>query len=37
MANQAIDEELPPNANVVNLQNAFDRIVDGLRQLEEVG
>ena len=37
MANQAVDEEMPQNANVADRQHAFDRIVDGLRQHEEVG
>ncbi|KAJ6130079.1 hypothetical protein N7512_002859, partial [Penicillium capsulatum] len=35
MANQAIDEELPPDANAGQRQNAFDQMVEGLRRHEE--
>lgn len=37
MANRAVDEELPPNADLADRQNAFHRIVDGLRRHEDVG
>lgn len=37
MANQAINEELPLDANAGQRQNAFDQMVEGLRRHEEVG
>lgn len=35
MAIQAVDEEVPANANIHVRQNAFNQIVEDLRQHEE--
>ncbi|KAL2833314.1 hypothetical protein BDW59DRAFT_78043 [Aspergillus cavernicola] len=37
MAHRAVEEEVPQNANIVERRNAFNRIVEGLRQHEDVG
>jgi hypothetical protein len=36
MVSQAINKELPPNDKVADRQNAFQGIVEGLRQHKDV-